>query len=133
MQNAFYSSLIGAAVEIAASIIRGRDAVEIIKLFRSMGLGILIGTASLFCLFRMLVIFRKKPVLGYIVNFLVVGLIIAALSLAYGGFMFEPSVSNWAIALVVAEVLSFILVRIVFRQVVTFNEQLERKKAEIED
>ena len=131
--NGFYSSLVGAAVEVIAAIIRGNGSIRLLGLFRSMGLGIFIGTTSLFCLFRVLMVFRKRPVFGYIVNFLVIGVSIFICSLAYGGFMFEPASSNWAIALVVAEGLSFILVRIVFSQVIVLNEQLARKKAEIAD
>jgi hypothetical protein len=131
--NGFYSSLIGAAVEVIASIITGNGAVELLKLFRSMGLGVLIGTASLFCIFQTLMVFRKRRAFGYILNFLIVGFIITGYALAFGGFKLKPAIDKWTIAFLIAESLSLILVRIVFSQVTTLNERLDRKKTEIKD
>jgi len=132
LMNGFYSSLIGAAIEISTSIIRGNSYVELIKLFRSMGLGIVIGTASLFCIFRALRFFRKRQVFGYIINFLTVGIIITVYAYAFGGLIPKPEISNWTVAFFVAEALSLILVRMTYIQVTSLNEQLARKKAEIE-
>lgn len=133
LMNGFFSSLIGAVVEIVTSIIRGNSYVELIKLFRSMGLGVMIGTASLFCIFRTLRFFRKRQVFGYIINFLTVGIIITVYAYVFGGLIPSPEISNWAVAFFVAEALSLILVRMTYTQVTALNEQLARKKAEIQD
>jgi len=132
LMNGFYSSLIGAVTEIAIAIIRGSGYVELIKLFRSMGLGVVIGTASLFCIFRTLRLFRKRQVFGYIINFLTVGIIITIYAYAFGGLIPRPEISNWTIAFFVAEALSLILVRMTYIQVTALNDQLARKKAKIE-
>lgn len=130
--NGFYSSLIGAVIEVIIALIRKCETIRLISLFDSMLTGVFIGTVSMFFLFHIFFKLKKRPVAGFVSNFVVVAVVFiadAALSwIEAGRIVFYI---NWMYAWIIAELLSFILTAVWYKEIKLYNEQLEKKKASL--
>lgn len=131
LMNAFFSAFIGAAVEIVFTLVTGGDSIYIRDLMESMAVGAVIGTISMVYI-SYFVLPRKpmeSPVPMYLTNFLVVavmfGLGIAYSFLRTGHF---NGIAKWFTGFLVAEILSFFLTMVWYKNMMVLNQQLAKKK-----
>lgn len=134
--NAFWSSLIGLAAYMVMMFFFGWLYYSVIDLITSMITGIIIGTVSLFFLLQIFVKLKRRPLVGFLSNFLVVaflcitGSVIAGLR-SYQLFVRYFFSSTWFLALIVSEILSFFLTYAWYRRIMLYQEKLELKKASL--
>ncbi|MCX7708706.1 MAG: hypothetical protein N2484_02535 [Clostridia bacterium] len=134
IRTCFYSSLIGAVVEVVVALVRQQKSILLSDLFRSMATGMAIGLVSLLFQLYIFMKFKKSPVIGFVSNFLVVAGIIAIEEIFYQVQYSRLHIrSNWIVSIIVAETLSFVLIAVWYKQAKIFNQQLEKKKSAITD
>ncbi len=129
----FLASLIGAVIEIISTVVISKHAIIWSYMFISMAKGALIGCVSIFFLFYVFMRFRRRPVAGILTNFTVVAILLILWTL----FDFTKGVGSafdltWYVAFIMAEILSFILTAVWYRQMTLYNDKLGKKKASIE-
>jgi hypothetical protein len=130
MLNAFLSSLIGMAIYFSALFIWGWHYFLITNLVINMAIGALIGSVSLFFLFRIFLRLRERPLIGFLSNFLVVAVFNIAGGITTGVRSYQLFIqSMWFLALIVSEVLSFFLTYAWYRRMMYYKDKLELKKA----
>ena len=134
--NAFWSSLIGLAAYIAMMFFYGWRYYSVIDLITSMITGIIIGTVSLFFIFQIFIKLKRRPLVGFLSNFLVVAFLCIAGSVIAGLRSYQLFVkyflsSSWFLALIVSEILSFFLTYAWYRRIMLYQEKLELKKASL--
>jgi H+/Cl- antiporter ClcA len=129
--NAFFSALIGAAVELVFMVIAGQSSIQVGDLLESMAVGAAIGTVSMVYITCFLLT-RKSfdtPVPIYLSNFLVVA---AMFLIVYFYFYlrtgYASHINKWFIGWLVAEVLSFLLAMAWYQNMKALNQRLTKKK-----
>lgn len=130
--NAFFSALIGAAVEVTAVYVKNEEALILSELIQSMLAGICIGTVVLAVFMLIILKYRGTPRVGYLANFLTVavlflaGAFYEALFSAQGRFDLRTLVG-----IGVAEILSFLLLKSWYGRFHKLNLLLEMKRESI--
>ncbi|ATW26622.1 hypothetical protein [Candidatus Formimonas warabiya] len=132
--NGFFSAFIGLVIKIIETVVEHENTVSVPELFESMTKGALIGTISLFVLFHVFIRFKRKPIAGFISNFIVVAVLMAVVGIF--DFITSSCAFNyyrWIVSFIMAEILSFLLASVWYRQMILYNDKLEKKKASIMD
>lgn len=129
--NTFFSSLIGLIVNITFLFMYGWRYFSFHGLLISMGIGAVIGTVSLFFLFRIFLGLTHKPFLGFVSNFLVVAVLNLTFTLFFGGLSSPQVILAWGIVLLISELLSIFLTYAWYRRIIFYNQKLEQKKASL--
>lgn len=134
MWNAFFSSLIGMVIYVLAMFIWGWRYFVFYGLIFSMAIGAIIGTVSLFFLFRIFLRLKQRPLIGFLTNFLVVAVLNIVGGIIVGIRSFQQFIqSMWFLALIVSEVLSFFMTFAWYRRLMFYQEKLELKKASLKN
>lgn len=127
--NGFFSALIGAAIEVVAVFVRPHYVITFSGLMKSMEIGAFIGTVSLFFILQVTLHLTGKPALAFLSNFIVVALLIFAGAYLDGIRTWVDYVhSRWLMVLIVAELLSFFLTLLWYRQIKLYDDKLQLKK-----
>ena len=148
VENAFLSSLIGLAVWVVSLFVwaclhsfhqlifeLAHQTLPILKdaLF-CMEVGAVIGTVSLFFTFQVFLRLCHWPWIGFVANFLAVAILNIAGAIIVGARTYRNFIdSEWFIALIVSEILSFILGFYWERSIMTYKQKLEEKKAALKN
>lgn len=128
--NCLLSGLIGAIVEAAAVIFKKPPyTVSLYSLLDSTIEGAFIGTVCLVAVWELFVRLKRWPVLGFIINFLIIAVLTQTEAIRMGIHSCAAYVnSRWFVVLIVAETLGFILAYLWYRQFATYNQRLAMKK-----
>jgi hypothetical protein len=99
-----------------------------------MGVGVVIGTISLFFYFQVFLRLSQKPWVGFLTNFLAVGILNILGAIIMGARTYQVFINSmWFISLIVSEILSFFLTFLWYRRIMTYKQKLEAKKASLKN
>jgi Mn2+/Fe2+ NRAMP family transporter len=146
--NAFLSSLIGLVAWVVflliwgcchsfhqlISILAHRTLSIFLWALFCMGVGVVIGTISLFFYFQVFLRLSQKPWVGFLTNFLAVGILNILGAIIMGARTYQVFINSmWFISLIVSEILSFFLTFLWYRRIMTYKQKLEAKKASLKN
>ncbi|HEX2954167.1 MAG TPA: hypothetical protein VHR47_09320 [Bacillota bacterium] len=127
--NALISGFIGAIVQIAVNIHAGQTLLGF-SVLKGTGMGVLIGSASMFFFFEVFLRLKKHPFFAFLSVFTVIFVLSFIDDIWYGSYhLIVYMRTSWPIVIVITEPLGLLLTAIWYRQLLIYNQKLESKKA----
>ena len=134
LMNGFFSAVIGAVVEVAALLFHKQSVITLYSLTKSMGIGIFIGTVSMFFILQVFLRLKQWPSLGFLSNFTVIALLTVADGVLNGVRTLPQYVhSRSLLVLIVAESFGFIVTYFWYRRMMVYSEKLHLKQESLRD
>lgn len=126
------SVLIGFGIDMFWFLLDANHVITLGNLWANINVSLVIGLISTLCVFNAMVLFRKKPLAGYLANFTVVALSFLVLYLL-GKYYYlsDTGIAQWLAIFVFVEAVSSMFVYFVYRRNLFYNTRLERKKASL--
>lgn len=133
MAYAFFSVLVGVAIDISWLFMDPNHKITLYNIWTNVQPSLVIGTVSAICVTFVARKMKKKPIAGYLTNFLVVAVLFVILFFLQNfSVPYAQMLPMWIVIFIVAEAMSSVMVAIAYKLNFYYNDKLEQKKASLE-